>query len=365
MVQPNESVVESFGNVAQPDLATVTLEAYGGWPSLLDRLCQGDNLSSDETEAILSEILGGEAEAAQIAGFLVGLKVKGETAEETEGLVRAMVAAAEPLELPDDTIDIVGTGGVPSRREAALNVSTMACFVAAGGGATVCKHGNRRASSTSGAFDLLEVLGVDIDIDPAALTAQLSEHRIGFAFARTFHPAMRFAGPIRAGLGIPTVFNVLGPLSHPGQPRRQVIGAADPALARRMIEVFRARGSVHTWVVTGDQGLDEIALTGPSRILELENGEVRDWTLDPRDLGLEVVGPEELDGGSPQRNAAITHAIFDGSETGSRRDIVALNAAAGLVVAGIADGISDGLDQSMAAIANGSAAATLASITET
>jgi len=346
----------------RPDQNDMTLEDHGGWPALLDRLCRSEDLSALETEAILGEILSGDAEPAQIAGFLVGLKVKGETAEETSGLVRAMVSMAEPLALPDGTIDIVGTGGVASRREATLNVSTMACFVAAGGGATVCKHGNRRASSTSGAFDVLEVLGIDIDIAPDQLAAQVAEHRIGFAFARTFHPAMRFAGPIRAGLGIPTVFNVLGPLSHPGQPVRQLIGAADPALADRMVEVFRVNDSVHTWVVTGHADLDEIALTGPTRVLELREGAVTEWTLDPTDLGLSLADPADLAGGGPDRNAEIARALFDGSETGARRDIVALNAGAGLVVAGIADGIADGLERAMAALADGSAGAVLDSI---
>ena len=341
----------------------MALQSFGGWPVLLDRLCDGDDLTAIETEAILGEILSGEAEPAQIAGFLVGLKAKGETAEETEGLVRAMVAAAEPLKLPEGTIDIVGTGGVPGRRGAALNVSTMACFVAVGGGATVCKHGNRRASSTSGSFDVLEALGVDIELGPSELVAQLAEHRIGFAFARTYHPAMRFAGPVRAGLGIPTVFNVLGPLSHPGQPKRQVIGAADTALADRMIEVFCSRGSVHTWVVTGDGDLDEIAMTGPSRILELRDGDVAEWTLDPRDLGLPLARFEDLLGGDPEENAAIARAVLNGTETGPRHEIVALNAAAGLVVAGIAEDIADGLERAKAAIADGSAAAALASIT--
>jgi len=340
----------------------VALDDYGGWPGLLERLCEGEHLSAEETEAILTEILSGEAEPAQIAGFLVGLKVKGETAEETTGLVKAMVAAAEPLTLPEGTIDIVGTGGGVVRRQAALNVSTMACFVAAGAGATVCKHGNRRASSTSGAFDVLELLGVDIEITPERLAAQVAEHRIGFAFARTFHPAMRFAGPIRAGLGIPTVFNVLGPLSHPGQPKRQVIGAADPGLADRMLEVFRANGSLHTWLVTGHDALDEIALTGPTRILELCEGVDREWTLDPVEIGMSLADASDLAGGGPERNAEIALAMFAGDERGPRRDMVALNAGAGLVVAGIADEIADGVERAIAALDDGSAAAALDSI---
>ena len=205
---------------------------------------------------------------------------------------------------------------------------------------------------------------MDIDISPDKLAVQVAEHRIGFAFARTFHPAMRFAGPIRAGLGIPTVFNVLGPLSHPGQPRRQLIGAADAALADRMVEVFRVNGSLHTWVVTGHDALDEISLTGTTRVVELREGKVREWILDPTDLGLSLVDPGELAGGGPERNAEITRRLVGGSETGARRDMGALKAGAGLVVAGIAEDIADGLERAMAAIADGSAAAALASITE-
>ena len=331
----------------------MALDDYGGWPGLLERLCDGEHLSAGETEAILSEILSGEAEPSQIAGFLVGLKVKGETAEETTGLVNAMVAAAEPLDLPEGTIDIVGTGGGAVRRAGALNVSTMACFVAAGAGATVCKHGNRSASSTSGAFDLLEILGVDIEVSPGRVAEQVAELGIGFAFARTFHPAMRFAGPVRAGIGIPTVFNVLGPLSHPGRVRNQVIGTVDPALADRMIRVLQANGSVRSWVVTGHGGLDEIATTGPTRILELEDGHIREWELDPVNLGLRLVEPVELAGGGPEENAVIARAVFGGEDRGPRRDIIVLNAAAGLVVAGVVDSIAEGFEVAGAAIDDG------------
>ncbi|MFT6549619.1 MAG: anthranilate phosphoribosyltransferase [Acidimicrobiales bacterium] len=238
----------------------------------------------------------------------------------------------------------------------------MACFVAVGAGATVCKHGNRSASSTSGAFDLLEILGVDIEVSPGRVAEQVAELRIGFAFARTFHPAMRFAGPIRAGLGIPTVFNVLGPLSHPGQPKRQLIGATEPALADRMLEVFRAGGSVHTWLVTGHDSLDEIALTGPTRVLELRDGLDSEWILDPVEIGMSLADPSELVGGDPERNAEIALAVFAGQERGPMRDIVALNAGAGLVVAGIANGIGDGVERAIAALDDGSASAVLDSI---
>ena len=245
------------------------LDKFGGWSDLLLRLCAGKNLESDEAEALVSEILSGRAEETQIAGVLVALRSKGETADEIVGFVRAMLDAAEPLAVPEKTIDIVGTGGSSRRREKAINISTMASFVAAGAGATVCKHGNRRASSTSGAFDMLDALGIDTAVSPTDVARQVSKYGLGFAFARTFHPAMRHAGPVRTTLGIPTIFNILGPLSHPGGVRRQVVGCAEAQLGDRMIEVFRKMGSEHTWIVTGDGGLDEISLSGPTRVLEL------------------------------------------------------------------------------------------------
>ena len=216
---------------------------HGGWPIVLGTLASGDDLSADITRAVLSTILSGEATDAQIAAFIVGLRIKGETVEELAGLQAAMLDAAAPLAVPDNTIDIVGVGGAPSRRLHALNVSTMAAFVAAAAGATVCKHGNRKASSTSGSFDLLEALGVDVDLTPEQLEAQVNSIGLGFAFARTFHPAMRHVGPVRAQLGIPTVFNVLGPLSHPGRLTKQVVGAGDWSNAKRMVRVLRATGS--------------------------------------------------------------------------------------------------------------------------
>ena len=338
------------------------LEQLGGWPGLLARLCDGGDLTAAEAESVLAEILSGVADPAQIAAFLVALKIKGETAEETTGLVRAMVAAAEPLHLPDGTIDIVGTGGSPARKHGALNVSTMACFVAAGAGATVCKHGNRRASSSSGAFDLLDALGIDIDQTPAQLEAQVVAHRLGFAYARTFHPAMRFAGPVRAGIGVPTVFNVLGPLSHPGRVRRQVVGVVNDDLADRMVEVLRAGGSTRAWVVTGHGHLDEIAVTGPTRVTELNDGEISRWNLDPTDLGIPTADPSDLVGGSPEQNAVITRAILAGEERGARRDIVMLNAAAGLIVAGVSSNLADGIEAAGESIDSGSAAQVLQAI---
>jgi len=340
----------------------VTLENYGGWPDLLTRLCEGKELSAEETEAILTEILAGEADPTQIAAFLIAIKIKGETVEETTGLVRAMLAVAEPLKVPERTIDIVGTGGGKKRQEGALNVSTMACFVAAGAGATVCKHGNRRASSTSGAFDLLDILGIGVELTPKELETQIEEHGLGFAFARTFHPAMRFAGPVRAGLGIPTIFNVLGPLSNPGRVQRQVVGATDHHLAERMIKVLQANGSEHTWVVCGHNEVDEISMTGPTKVLELYAGEITEWSLDPTDYGFALAKEAELIGGSPEDNARIALSIFSGQETGPKRDMVVINAAAGLVVGGQALNLEEGIKLAQQSIETGESSKKLEAI---
>jgi anthranilate phosphoribosyltransferase len=334
------------------------LEVHGGWPGVLGTLADGHDLSGEASSAVLHTILAGEATDAQIAAFIVGLRIKGETVEELTGLQQAMIDAASPLSVPDDTIDIVGVGGAPSRRTGALNVSTMAAFVAAGAGATVCKHGNRKASSTSGSFDLLEALGVAIDIDPPALERHVAEVGIGFAFARTFHPAMRHVGPVRAELGIPTVFNILGPLSHPGRVRRQVIGAADWSIADRMARVRRATGSQRALVVHGDGGLDELTTTGPSKMISVDGDDIDELIVDAADLGLARAQPDDLVGGDAAANAAIARRVFAG-EPGQHRDIVALNAAAGIVVAGLADDLDDGLAQATAAIDDGRAAGKL------
>jgi anthranilate phosphoribosyltransferase len=303
-------------------------------------------------------ILAGEASDAQIAAFIVALRIKGETVDEMAGMVRAMLDAATPLELGVDAIDIVGTGGSPSRRKAALNVSTIACFVAAGAGAAVCKHGNRAASSTSGSFDLLEGLGLPMDLSPATIVRCVREAGVGFAFARTFHAAMRHAAPVRADIGVPTVFNVLGPLAHPGHVRRQVIGVSDPAMAERMVRVLAATGSVHAMAVSGDGSLDELATTGPSIVHELSDGEIRRYEVTPESVGLARATTDQLAGGDAAANVAKARQVL-GGEAGPVRDIVVLNAAAGLVVAGVAGDLAAGVDAAQASIDAGAAAASL------
>lgn len=333
------------------------LDDFGGWPATLGALLRSDDLPGEQTEAVLATILAGEATDAQIAAFIMAIRQKGETTDELAGMVRAMHGAATPLEAPPGTIDIVGMGGAPSRRRAALNVSTMACFVAAAAGATVCKHGNRKASSTSGSFDLLEAAGVNFDLSPEQLGSVIRTSGVGFAFARTYHPAMGHVGPVRTELGIPTVFNTLGPLSNPARVTRQVVGIADESAADRVAEVLRATGSEVSWVVTGDGPLDELSTTGPSAVRQLANGEITKLTIDPAELGIEPPADGALDGGDAEANAAIMARLFAG-ESGAVRDIVVLNAAAGLVVAGVANDIVDGMERCGAALDSGAASTT-------
>lgn len=347
-------------NVDPPTDSSLLFAAEGGWPAVLGQLVNAESLSADQAYAAVENILGGLATPAQIAGYLMALRVKGETSSEIAGMARAMRDAGEPLQLPADAIDIVGTGGSPHRRKHALNVSTMASFVAAAAGATVCKHGNVKASSTSGSFDFLAQLGIKIDIMPAQLEACVAETGLGFAFAKAYHPAMRFAGPVRAELGIPTVFNMLGPLAHPGRVQRQVIGTANEAVARQMADVLVELGCQKAWVVTGEGGLDEISTTGPSIIFDVEGTTVERREIDLRFLG--ITTPDSMDaiaGGDAARNVEIFRAILDGSEVGARRDIVALNAGAALVVAGKVTGLGRGLQAAEEAIADGRVATKL------
>lgn len=334
------------------------LDEHGGWPQILGALTGSEPIGADAARAALGAILAGEATDAQIAGFVVALRAKGETAEELRGLVEAMLAAAVRLDLPPETIDIVGTGGSPGRRTGALNVSTMASVVAAAAGAVVCKHGNNRASSTSGSFDLLEALGAAVGAGPDELARQVRDLGLGFAYARAYHPAMRNVAGVRTELGIPSVFNLLGPLSHPGRVRRQVVGVADPARAELVAEVLKDTGSERSMVVHGHGPLDELSITGPSVVTELDGGRIRSYEVSPADAGLAPAEPADLRGGDAAFNAAMLRAILAG-DRGACRDIVVLNAAAGLMVAGLADDLGSGAEAAAAAIDDGRAAAKL------
>lgn len=337
----------------------VRLEELGGWPAVLGALCARRDLTGGEAAAAMREILEGAATPAQIAGFLVGLRMKGETAEEMAGLLDTMLAYAErvPVDeaLRERLVDTCGTGG---DRKNTVNVSTAAALVVAGAGAPVCKHGNRAASSAAGSADVLEALGVVIDLGPAGVARCIAEAGIGFCFAPRFHPALRHAAPARRELGLPTVFNFLGPLANPARVRRQVLGVADPAMAERVVGVLRAEGARRALVVYGHDGLDELTTTTTSTVFDLADGELRVYAVDPAALGLPVASLDALRGGDAAANAAALRRVLDG-ERGPVRDLVVLNAAAGLVAAGLADALPEGVELAAATIDDGRAAAAL------
>jgi anthranilate phosphoribosyltransferase len=330
---------------------------FAGWPAVLGALTSGRDLPAAEARAAMAEILEGAATPAQVAGFIVALRMKGETVDELTGMVDAMLAAAERVVLPADVVavDIVGTGG---DRAHTINVSTLAALVVAGAGGRVCKHGNRAASSATGTADVLEALGVRIDCGPTEVARCVAEAGIGFCFAPRYHPAMRHAGPTRRELGIPTAFNFLGPLANPAGVRRLMIGVADAGMAQRMVGVLAARGCDRVLVVHGDDGLDELTTTTTSHVVELRDGDVCEYDLDPATLGLDPAPPEALVGGDPLTNAALARKVL-GGDVGPQRDIVVLNAAAGLVAAGVVDDLAAGLEAARASIDGGHAAAAL------
>lgn len=327
------------------------------WPAVLGSLVAHVDLSADEIEQAMSTILAGDATDAQIAGFAVALRTKGETSEELAALARTMRQFAERVELDDaqPLIDTCGTGG---DRSGSVNVSTMAAMIAAGAGARVAKHGNRAASSQCGSADVLEELGVVIDLGPKGVARCVREAGIGFCFAPRFHPALRFAAGPRRELGIPTTFNFLGPLANPAGVKRQAVGVSDPAMAERMLAALERLGVERALVFHGHDGLDELTTTGPSTIHDLQDGSVQTYDVDPASLGLPVAAPADLLGGDAAANAAVVRRVLAG-EAGPARDIAVLNGAAALVVAGLAADLPDGLERACAAIDDGRAAAAL------
>ncbi|MGH9078583.1 MAG: anthranilate phosphoribosyltransferase [Acidimicrobiales bacterium] len=312
-------------------------DTLGRWPGVLTRLLGGTSLTAAEAEAVFGEVLSGRASPAQIGGLAVALRAKGESVEEMTGFVRAMVTHAVPLELAAGTevVDTCGTGGDRLR---SINVSTIAALVVAATGAKVCKHGGRASSSAVGAADVLEALGVVADLGPRGVARCVREVGMGFCFAPRFHPAMRFAGPVRKELGIPTVFNYLGPLANPGRARYQVVGVSNPVMAETMLGVLAANGAKRAMIVYGDDGLDELSTTGPSTVHELVAHQAGDYEttryrVDPADLGFAPATIEELRGGDATVNAAAIRQVI-GGQPSPHRDIAVLNAAAALVVIG-------------------------------
>lgn len=303
------------------------------WPALLNGLLDGRDLTADDTAWAMDLIMRGEATDAQIAGFVVALRAKGETVEEIGGLVRTMYAHANVIEVPGETVDIVGTGGDGAKT---VNISTMSSIVIAGTGAKVVKHGNRAASSASGASDVLEKLGVNLELTPQRVAEVAEEAGITFCFAIKFHPALRHVGAARGQLGIRTVFNVLGPLTNPAKVRAQAVGVADPRMAPIVAGVFAERGN-SSLVFRGDDGLDELTTTSTSRVWVVRDGKVTEETFDPRDVGIELVPVEALRGGDASYNADVARRLLNG-ETGPVRDAVLLNSAAALVALKPGDG---------------------------
>ncbi|MEV6354228.1 anthranilate phosphoribosyltransferase [Streptomyces hydrogenans] len=329
------------------------------WPVLLNGLLEGRNLSADDTAWAMDLIMSGEATDAQIAGFMVALRAKGETVAEISGLVRTMYAHANTIEVPGPAVDIVGTGGDGAKT---VNISTMASIVVAGTGTRVVKHGNRAASSASGSSDVLEKLGINLDLTPARVAEVAQEAGITICFAVRFHPSLRHVAAARGQLGIRTTFNVLGPLTNPARVKAQAVGVADPRMAPIVAGVFAERGN-SALVFRGDDGLDELTITGTSRVWVVRDGAVREEVFDPKDVGIAYAPLEALRGADASFNADVARRLLAG-ETGPVRDAVLLNAAAALTAlepgeGTLAEQLRAGMARAAESIDSGAARASL------
>jgi anthranilate phosphoribosyltransferase len=327
----------------------------------LARLLDGHDLTRGEAFGTMAVIMAGEATDAQIAGFLVALRAKGETAEEIAGCAEAMrehVLRVNPTRT--DLVDVVGTGGDGANT---YNISTAAALVAAAAGAAVAKHGNRAASSQTGAADVLEALGFELELPPERIERSIDELGFGFLFAQAHHPAMRHAAPVRRELATRTVFNVLGPLTNPAGARALVLGVYSPGLARTLAEALVQLETTRAYVVHGAGGIDELSPCGPNLVCEVEGGQVREYELDPVELGIDRCDPAELRGGDPQTNAAALREVLAGAD-GGHRSAVILNAAGGIAAAGHAADLRAGVVEARKAIDSGAAAARLDELVE-
>ncbi len=329
------------------------------WPRLLTRLLNGESLAAEDTAWAMRQVMQGDATPAQLAGFTVALRAKGETADEVQGLVRVMLEEAAEVAVPGRAVDTCGTGG---DRSGTVNISTMAALVVAGAGVPVAKHGNRAASSVCGSADLLEALGVVVDLPPPAIGPCLAQAGIAFCFAPVFHPGMRHAAVPRRELGIPTVFNVLGPLTNPARPAAQAVGVSDARLAPVIAAVLAARGT-SALVFRGDDGLDELTTTATSSVWTVRDGQVRQQTFDPAVLGIARATPDQLRGGDAAANAAVAREVLSGAPSPAR-DAVLLNAAAAIAAHeehadDLVPRLAAGLERAVRAVDSGAAAQVL------
>jgi anthranilate phosphoribosyltransferase len=327
----------------------------------LARLLDGHDLSREEARGTMAVIMSGEATEAQIAGFLVALRAKGETADEIAGCAEAMrehVLRVNPSRT--DLVDVVGTGGDGANT---YNISTAAALVTAAAGAAVAKHGNRAASSQTGAADVLEALGFELELAPERIERSIDELGFGFLFAQAHHPAMRHAAPVRHELATRTVFNVLGPLTNPAGARALMLGVYSPELARTLAETLVQLEATRAYVVHGAGGIDELSPCGPNLVCEVATGRVSEYELDPLELGVERCDPDELRGGDPQTNAAALREVLAGAD-GGHRSAVILNAAGGIAAAGHAESLGEGISLAREAIDSGRAAARLDALVE-
>ncbi len=323
---------------------------------LIAKAANGTPLTRDEARQAFEILMSGDATPSQIGALLMALRVRGETVDEIAGAVSVMRAMMVPVKAPEGAMDIVGTGGDAKGTQ---NVSTCTAFVVAGAGVPVAKHGNRALSSKSGAADVLAALGVKLDLTPDQISRAIDEAGIGFMFAPMHHSAMRHVGPTRVELGTRTIFNLLGPLSNPAGVKRQLLGVFSADWVEPLAYVLRDLGTERAWVVHGAGGTDEITLAGPAKIAELKDGTVRLFDLSPDDVGLPLTPLDAIKGGDADSNAAALRAVLAG-ESGPYRDVVLVNAAAALVIAGLAEDLAEGLDLARTSIDSGAAAERLA-----
>lgn len=337
---------------------------FDGWPSVIGRLMAGQDLDLATAAAAVGEMLEGNATSAQVAGFLVALRAKGESRAELEAMLEVVRRAAVAVDLPADlaarAIDIVGTGGDKSN---SVNVSTMAALVVAACGVPVCKHGNRASSSACGSADVLEQAGVAIDLPGAGVAACIADAGFGFCLAPRFHPAFRHVGPTRRELGVATVFNLLGPMANPAPVAHMLVGVADASMMENMAHALHSRGVRRAWVVNGHTGLDELAVSGPNRVCALDGGVVTMFEIDALDHGIGRSSLVDIVGGDAAFNNTVMEQVFAGAP-GAVRDIVTFNAACALLVAGAVSTVDEGLSAARHALDSGAARATLATVVD-